>query len=286
MDKMPNKQLDRLSALIRQFRVRAKVHPVGATFIPDQPFPNLFIIRSGQLKFSSANDAEFNETVNAPALVYFPHATPSDIRLEVNTQEAEYVCASIYTGGEENPIAQTLPNLVMVPLEKAQSLQAVTEILLEEALVPRCGGGAVVDRLCEVIVIRLMRYLILEGYVRMGLMAGLAHSNLRHAIVAIHENPEKKWSIEALADSAGMSRTHFSNTFKTIVGVTPGEYLSSWRLTLARIELDKGTALKAVVKKVGFSGSASLSRAFTRRYGFSPRQAHHRSTDRDAGVPS
>ena len=270
---MPSENLDRLSALIRQFRVQAKVHPVGATFTPDQPFPNLFIIRNGRLCFSSEKDVGFNKDVNAPALAYFPHGAPPDIHLEVDTQDAQYVCASIYTGGEENPIAQTLPNLVTVPLDKAQSLQAVTEILLEEALVPRCGGGAVVDRLCEVIIIRLMRYLILEGYVRMGLMAGLAHPNLRHAIVAIHENPEKKWSIEALADTAGMSRTHFSNTFKTIVGVTPGEYLSSWRLTLARIELDKGTSLKAVVRKVGFSGSASLSRAFTRRYGYSPRQA-------------
>ena len=106
----------------------------------------------------------------------------------------------------------------------------------------------------------------------MGLVAGLAHPNLALAIVAMHDNPDKNWRLEDMADIAVMSRTHYANTFRNVVGVTPGGYLSEWRLTLARMEITKGIPLKAVAEKVGFSSSAALSRAFKRRYGISPRQ--------------
>jgi AraC-like DNA-binding protein len=161
----------------------------------------------------------------------------------------------------------------VVPLCQAPSLEAVTDMLFDEALSPRCGGQAVMNRLCEVVVIRLLRYLIEAGSARIGLVAGLAHPNLSRAIVAMHDRPDRHWRLEDLAEAAGMSRTHFANTFRDIVGVTPGGYLSSWRLTLARVEIANGTSLKAVVDKVGFSSSAALSRAFKRKYGVSPRQA-------------
>jgi AraC-like DNA-binding protein len=79
-----------------------------------------------------------------------------------------------------------------------------------------------------------------------------------------------------------MSRTHFANSFRKVVGMTPGEYLSSWRLTLARSEIANGAPLKVVASKIGFSSSAALSRAFSRRYGFSPREGYARARQRAA----
>jgi AraC-like DNA-binding protein len=209
----------------------------------------------------------------APALVFLPRGMPPDFEVHPEGEDAEYVCASVNTGGEANPIALALSELVVVPLHQAPSLEAVTDMLFDEALSPRCGGQAVMNRLCEVVVIRLLRHLIEAGSARIGLVAGLAHPNLSRAIVAMHDRPERHWRLEYLAEVAGMSRTHFANTFRDVVGVTPGEYLSSWRLTLARVEIANGTSLKVVVDKVGFSSSAALSRAFKRKYGVSPRQA-------------
>jgi AraC-like DNA-binding protein len=271
---MQKKRPDRLSALIQRFRVEAKVLPVGISNAPKRreqlSTPNLFIVGQGSLNFSDNRFPDLDG--KAPVLVFFPRGAPPDFKVQTDTEDAECVCASVDTGGDSNPISLALPDVVTVPLEEAKPLQAVTDILLEEALAPRCGGRAVIDRLCEIVVIRLLRHLIESGKTKVGLVAGLAHPKLSLAIVAIHENPEKSWRLEDLAEIAAMSRTHFANTFRKIVGVTPGEYLSSWRLTLARMEIAKRTPLKTVVGKVGFSSSAALSRAFKRRYGVSPRQ--------------
>lgn len=276
---MPKRRPDRLSALIQRFRIEAKVLPVGATGLSNEPgiclAPNLFIIGRGRLSFSHDRLPDLGG--ETPMLLFFPRGTPPDFKIQSEGEEAEFVCASVDTGGDANPISLALPDVVTVPLNEAEPLQAVTDILLDEALSPRCGGRAVIDRLCEIVVIRLLRHLIESGKTKVGLVAGLAHPNLSLAIVAIHDNPEKAWRLEDLADVAAMSRTHFANTFRDVVGVTPGEYLSNWRLTLARIEIGKGTAVKAIAGKVGFSSAAALSRAFTRRFGVSPRRDHARS---------
>jgi AraC-like DNA-binding protein len=273
---MPKTRPDRLSALIQRFRIEAKFLPFDINKAPGgwgrDAAPNFFIFRRGCLSFSDDRFPDLND--QAPVLVFFPRGAPSDFKVQTDAADAEYVCASVDTGGNANPIALALPDVVTVPLDEAKPLKAVTDILLEEALTPRCGGRAVIDRLCEIVVIKLLRHLIEAGKTRVGLVAGLAHQNLSHAIVAIHDNPEKNWRLEDLAEIAAMSRTHFANTFRDVVGVTPGEYLSSWRLTLARMEIAQGAALKSVVGKVGFSSSAALSRAFKRRYGVSPRQDH------------
>jgi AraC-like DNA-binding protein len=266
---------DRLSGLIQRFRVRASVPQARIPGAADEEDgyarSNLLIIRRGRLRMHRDGAQDLNK--GAPALIFFPRGMPPDLAVYPEGEDAEYVCASVDTGGEANPIALALPELVVVPLRQAPSLEAVTDMLLDEVLSPRCGGQAVMDRLCEVVVIRLLRHLIEAGSARMGLVAGLAHPNLSRAIVAMHDRPDRHLRLEGLAEVAGMSRTHFANTFRDVVGVTPGEYLSSWRLTLARVEIANGTSLKAIVDKVGFSSSAALSRAFKRKYGVSPRQA-------------
>lgn len=276
---MSKKKPDRLSALIQQFRIEARVHSTCSANIPNgqglQAAPNLFVIGQGRLSFSDDRIPAWDG--EAPLLVFFPLGAPPSLRLIKGSADAEYVCASVDAGGDANPIALALPDVVTVSLKESKSLRAVTDILLDEALAPRCGGGAVINRLCEIVVIRLLRHLIEAGKTKVGLVAGLAHPNLSHAIVAIHNNPDRNWRLEDLADVAAMSRTHFANTFQNVVGVTPGEYLSGWRLTLARMEIAKGVSLKVVARKVGFSGSAALSRAYTRRYGVSPRQDYPRA---------
>ncbi|WP_305983900.1 hypothetical protein [Pseudomonas sp. R-28-1W-6] len=47
------------------------------------------------------------------------------------------------------------------------------------------------NRLFEVLLIQLLRQLMESGGAQVGLLAGLAHVQLRRAIVAIHEAPEK-----------------------------------------------------------------------------------------------
>lgn len=53
-----------------------------------------------------------------------------------------------------------------------------------------------------------------------------------------------------MAQEAGMSRARFAEHFKKIVGITPGDYLTQWRLTVARKQLLAGGSLKQVAPAV------------------------------------
>jgi AraC-like DNA-binding protein len=272
---MTTKRPDRLSTLIQRFRIEARVHAADA-FAENGPPPNLFVVRRAEETPLPEKEHEALSDMDE-TLVFFPCGAPPEFRIRLTSSDAEFVCASVDMGGEANPIARALPNPVVISLAEAESLGAVTDMLVEEALSPRCGGRAVVDRLCEVVVIRLLRHAIEAGQAQPGLLAGLAHPNLSLAIVAIHDNPGRNWRLEDLAEVAGMSRTQFANTFRDVVGTTPGDYLSGWRLTLARTEIASGVPLKIVAGRIGFSSSAALSRAFSRRFGFTPREGHARA---------
>lgn len=261
-------KFDRLSALIERFRVATRI-AVGVDASATAG-ANLFVLRRGRLRLTDGAD----ETLfAAPTLIFFARGMQEKSRVTSDGTDVEFVAANVEAGGDSNPIAAALPPRVVVDLGRVPALAAVVDILVEEVVRPRCGGGAVLDRLCEVVVIRLLRHLIETGAARVGMLAGLAHPQLARAIVAMHENPARPWHLEDLAAVAGMSRTRFATTFRDVVGETPGEYLSNWRLALARTGMAKGLPAKAVARSVGFTSPAAFSRAYSRRFGHSPRQA-------------
>lgn len=249
----PKRGIDRLSALIDRFRIRAFVAQG-----PEDPIrPNLFLV----------SNAYCDKGTGMDELVFRPRGEAEGIDLD-----AVVVAARVELGGEGAPLALALPREVRVDLCQAPALAAVATVLRDEVESPRCGHQAAVDRLCEVVVIRLLRHAIAAGNARGGLIAGLAHPQLALALVAMHEAPERAWRLEDLAEVAGMSRTVFATNFREIVGQTPGAYLANWRLIVARQEIAGGLPLKTVAGRVGFSSAAAFTRAYQRAYGHPPRE--------------
>ena len=70
----------------------------------------------------------------------------------------------------------------------------------------------------------------------------------------------------------GMQRTAFAVTFRDVVGQTPADYLSDWRVALAQTRLRAGQPVKAMAEELGYAHPSALSRAFGARVGMSPRQ--------------
>jgi AraC-like DNA-binding protein len=69
-----------------------------------------------------------------------------------------------------------------------------------------------------------------------------------------------------------MSRTRFAAHFRAVVGRTPIDYLTLWRMTIARQLLAKGKPVKAVATQVGYESPAAFSRVFARLTGQAPRE--------------
>ncbi len=67
-----------------------------------------------------------------------------------------------------------------------------------------------------------------------------------------------------------MSRARFAAHFRKVVGITPFEYLTNWRLGIAQTMLRKGNSLKLIATAVGYTNATALTRVFTQRLGMSP----------------
>ena len=109
-------------------------------------------------------------------------------------------------------------------------------------------------------------------------MSGLGDDKIGRALSAIHDDPAREWTVEALASAAGMSRSGFAARFAEIVGRTPLKYLSSWRLNLAADHLLAGS-MKAgrIAELVGYGSEAALNRAFKAQFGVTPAAYRRRS---------
>jgi AraC-like DNA-binding protein len=89
----------------------------------------------------------------------------------------------------------------------------------------------------------------------------------------MHERIENPWTVETLAAAAGMSRSAFALRFKELLGETPLEYLTNWRMYKATGLLREGDRkLFEVAKSVGYDSDAAFSKAFKRVLGLAPRE--------------
>lgn len=173
-------------------------------------------------------------------------------------------------GGPLNPLIAALPDVIRLELSDDPESAALVGLLRRELVEARCGSAAVVNRLGEVLIVRMMRAQIEQGSLRPGLLAGLADDRLSRAIVALHERPGRDWRNEDLARIAGLSQSRFCELFLAKVGETPAAYLRRWRMTLAHMEIRRGGRIAAVAYRFGYASPEGFARAFKRQFGASP----------------
>lgn len=273
--------LDRLSGVLERFRVQAELHHSGALcgvqhFDACDGHGYLHVLRRGLLNVShpGARDVPQAMQFDVPTLLLYPR--PLTHRFHNPPVEgADLTCARLhFEGGCQHPLARALPPLIALPLTHVPGLELALELLFTETDTVRCGQRLLVDRIFEVVVIQLMRWLLdhpEEAGVRPGFMTGLSDPRLARALVAMHEAPGEAWPLERMAEFAGMSRTAFATTFREVVGQTPADYLHEWRMALAQKKLRQGLPLKTLAEELGYANPSALSRAFSAKVGMSPR---------------
>lgn len=178
--------------------------------------------------------------------------------------------AEVDWGGASNPLMAALPERIEFDLSADPDSASLVALMRSEFETRRCGSGSVVNRLAEVLIVRMLRAQIEAGSTRPGLLAGLSDPRLSRAIVAIHARPGRAWRNDDLAELAGMSLSRFAEMFLATVGETPGAYLRRWRLLLARQDLANGDRVDAIARRYGYGSPEGFARAFKQRYGCNP----------------
>ncbi|UPG90388.1 AraC family transcriptional regulator [Luteibacter aegosomaticola] len=274
--------LDRLSDMLDRFRVRASLFHAGPLCglhvfdaRPGRAF--MHVLRRGTLEIRHPKGLAIAPTVHLsePTLLLYPRPLHHEF-LNPPVDGSDFACATLdFEGGGQHPIVQSLPAFMAIPLAAIDGLEASLDLLFSEADQVRCGFRPLADRLFEVVLIKLLRWIVdhpADAGVREGVMMGLSDPRLARSLVALHRAPEATWSVERMADIAGMSRSAFAATFRMVTGTTPAAYLLDWRVSMAATLLRAGCAAKQVAIDVGFADSATLSKAFRKRMGVSPRQ--------------
>lgn len=171
-----------------------------------------------------------------------------------------------------HPLLNALPEVIHIPhIEATSPVWRLIGLIDDE--VGRSGllNGTVVDRLSEVLFLKLLQDSVKGAEEAAGFVIALRDRRLHAVLRLIHQRLHENWTIEMLADQAGMSRATLVRRFREAVGMPPIEYLIQWRLLKAHSLLKYSTyPLEEIAERVGFASRETLTRAFKRRYGYTP----------------
>jgi AraC-like DNA-binding protein len=168
-----------------------------------------------------------------------------------------------------------LPPVVRVGLRGSAAgewLEASVRYALAEARSPRPGGAGVLAKLAEVLFIEVLRlHMADQPEGQTGWLAGLRDRVVGAALNALHSRPAHPWTLEELARVAGASRSVLAERFQRLMGASPMQYLTQWRMLLAAGRLrHSNLPLTGIALDVGYQTDTAFIRAFRREFGMPP----------------
>ncbi|WP_460660935.1 cupin domain-containing protein [Kribbella swartbergensis] len=94
----------------------------------------------------------------------------------------------------------------------------------------RAGRKALLDRLLDLVLLTALReWLDRPGSGAPAWYTAQTDPAVGAALMLIHDQPARRWTVEDLARAAAMSRAAFSRRFRELVGEPPMSYLTCWR---------------------------------------------------------
>jgi thiosulfate/3-mercaptopyruvate sulfurtransferase len=138
----------------------------------------------------------------------------------------------------------------------------------------------VIDRLSDILFVQVVRSHIKQKKGD-GFLAAIADPKISHALAQFHLSPGNDWSVQSLAELAGMSRSSFADRFHQLVGMSPMHYVLRWRMQHGHNLLTTTTlSMVQIAEQCGYQSDQAFSRAFKKHFGEGP-AAIRRQTSRD-----
>ncbi len=162
---------------------------------------------------------------------------------------------------------RSLPPLIVVPgaTSQASELQVNIRRFAAEFRGSRIGRSLIMYQLAPVILVDLIRTYFAEAPGDASWFGALSESELSGVLNLMHTEYARRWTLDDLASSVGMSRSKLAARFKSAVGVAPMEYLCRWRMEIARDLLaNEGKSISEVSRMVGYDSESAFSTAFRR----------------------
>jgi len=139
-----------------------------------------------------------------------------------------------------------------------------------EELITRGGDFAVCRMMAATVLISAIRAWAAAGCAPDGWPAAAGDPFLDRVVAAIHAEPGREWTVEALAAVGAMSRSVFAERFRSRFGRSPAGYVTSVRMQAAQDLLSRGLGVSTVSRELGYASDEGFSRAFRRSVGTTP----------------
>ncbi len=192
-------------------------------------------------------------------------------------EPANLICGVVQLGHPAaRPLLAMLPEIIHIDGATQRAdwdwLPGLLSLMAAETMATRAGGETVVTRLCDVLVIQAIRsWIETDPEAQGGWLGALRDPAIGRAISLIHGDPANDWTVISLAREVGMSRSGFSARFSDLVGQSPKQYVTGWRMQLAEDRLRREpTPVLALALELGYQSEAAFSRAFKREIGVAP----------------
>ncbi len=189
--------------------------------------------------------------------------------------ETQLICGHFSMAkGSRHLLFERLPSSIVIRdygTEAGGWLEATLRVIGSETGSAKLGADLIALKMSEVIFAQAIRQHIEEAAGSEGALSGFADVHLTRALTAFHQNPVADWTVDALAREAALSRTGFAVRFSEKLGITPMQYVTSWRMQIARKALTEQNASVAEAADLcGYSSEAAFSRAFKKEIGQPP----------------
>jgi AraC-like DNA-binding protein len=173
-----------------------------------------------------------------------------------------------------HPLLAMMPDVMRAGdlAQRDPGVPALLDAMDREVALDRVGSCGILARLADVLAASIIRAWV-EGACTdaTGWIAAVRCPRIGKVIAAIHAAPERDWSVSALADIMGASRSRFADAFTRTVGETPARYVAKVKMFQARHWIAaEGMRVAVAADRLGYDSEAAFSRAFKRVMGLAP----------------
>ncbi len=190
-------------------------------------------------------------------------------------QETQLICGHFaFDPNASHPILAALPAFLHIRNygERAGAwMESTLRLIGAEAGRAELGSDIIALKLSEILFAQALRSFLAGEGARLTVWSALAEPRIARALQAFHADPAGGWTLNALAQSAGMSRAAFAGEFGRRMGMTVLAYVTQWRMQIARQLLaDTGLAMIEIAERAGYGSEAAFGRVFKKHCGQSP----------------
>lgn len=199
-------------------------------------------------------------------------------------QAAVFLCGAYRLAGDVGrSLIQALPPVLVIRPSAHDQVHDVVSLISRELTRPAPGQQTVLDRLLDVLLVLVMRASYQHSPTAPRWYSAAEDPRLGRALQAMHEHPERGWTVSELAHLSAMSRPSFARNFERALGQTPMQYLTDWRLTLAReYLLANELTLEQIAHRTGYSSPNAFAATFRRHVGLPPGRWRQDASQRSA----